>query len=93
MFRNNIALGATGTISNATQAGNSWTLGLTVSAADFLSTDTAALGKIARSPDGSLPATELFRLRPGSKLIDAGVDVGLPFQGSGPDLGPFETTP
>jgi hypothetical protein len=93
VLKNNVALGATGGIANATEANNAWTLGLTVTAADFLSVDTAALGKTARAPDGTLPATDLFRLKAGSKLIDAGTDVGLPFQGSAPDLGPFESNP
>lgn len=43
--------------------------------------------------DGTLPRTDLFRLVPGSKLIDAGVEVGLPFSGTAPDLGPYETAP
>ena len=32
-----------------------------------------------------------LRLAKGSDLIDKGEDVGLPFAGSAPDLGPFET--
>jgi len=31
-----------------------------------------------------------FRLKPTSPAIDAGVDVGLPYHGSAPDLGAFE---
>jgi hypothetical protein len=93
VLKNNVALGATGTIANATEMNNAWTLGLTVTAADYSSTDTATLGKIARNPDGTLPATDLFRLKAGSKLVDAGVEVGLPSKGAAPDLGPFESNP
>jgi hypothetical protein len=32
-----------------------------------------------------------YRLAPGSPAINAGVDVGLPFQGSAPDIGACET--
>ena len=38
-----------------------------------------------------MPYTDLLRLATGSSLIDAGVDVGLPYNGSAPDLGAFET--
>jgi PKD repeat protein len=34
-----------------------------------------------------------YHLLPGSPAIDAGVDVGLPFNGPAPDLGAYETTP
>jgi hypothetical protein len=33
------------------------------------------------------------RLVVGSDLIDQGVNVGQPFTGSAPDLGPFEYSP
>ena len=92
VLKNNIALGPPGTIANATQTNNSWSAGFPVSESDFLSVDST-LGKGTRNPDGTLPRTNLFRLKPGSKLIDAGVDVGLPFGGGAPDMGPFETTP
>lgn len=63
---------------------------ITVTADDFLSLDTAQL-TAPRKPDGSLPVINFMRLKPGSKLIDKGVDVGLPFYGKAPDLGCFET--
>lgn len=44
-----------------------------------------------RLADGSLPYIDFMRLAPGSDLIDAGIDVGLPFAGLAPDLGAFET--
>ena len=34
-----------------------------------------------------------YRLALGSPLIDAGVNVGLPFSGKAPDIGAFETGP
>jgi hypothetical protein len=39
------------------------------------------------------PANNDFRLRAGSPAIDAGVDVGLPFQGDAPDIGAYESSP
>jgi hypothetical protein len=49
----------------------------------------AAVGP--RQADGSLPSIDFLKLAPGSHLIDAGVDVGLPFNGTAPDLGWFES--
>lgn len=34
-----------------------------------------------------------FRLSPGSPAIDAGVDVGLPYNGAAPDIGAYEYAP
>ena len=64
--------------------------GITVTLEDFLSIDTAQL-TAPRQPDGSLPTINFIRLKPGSKLVDKGIDVGLPFYGKAPDLGCFET--
>jgi hypothetical protein len=91
-IKNCISLSSKGTIDVSaakTQATNSWTSGFSVSASDFISLDTTLATK-PRNADGSLPVTDLFRLKAGSKLIDAGTDVGLPFSGSKPDLGAFE---
>ena len=44
-----------------------------------------------RKPDGSLPDSDFLRLAPQSDLVDAGIDVGLPFAGGRPDLGALET--
>ena len=69
---------------------NSWDGSVTVSDEDFASvTPTGMDGP--RQPDGSLPELPFMRLASGSDLIDAGVDVGLPFAGTAPDLGAFET--
>ena len=48
-------------------------------------------GRGTAKADGSLPDIDFMRLVAGSHLIDAGVDVGLPYNGSAPDLGYFET--
>ncbi len=64
---------------------------MSVSAADFISIDSTLL-QILRNAVGSLPVTNFLRLSPGSNLIDAGSDVGLPYFGPAPDLGAFEMT-
>jgi hypothetical protein len=38
------------------------------------------------------PINDDFRLQPGSPAIDAGIDVGLPFEGQAPDIGAYETS-
>jgi hypothetical protein len=74
----------------AEQVTNSWLPGFSVSADDFVSLDfSAAFGP--RGPDGSLPEMEFLFLAQSSDLIDAGVDVGLPYNGLAPDLGAFES--
>jgi hypothetical protein len=71
------------------QTTNSWMSPFVVTDADFASIDpNAAYG--ARNADGSLPNIAFMRLAPGSDLIDGGTDVGLPYNGSAPDLGAFE---
>src|SRR5205823_3298479 len=49
----------------------------------------AALGP--RQADGRLPSIDFLKLAPGRHLIDAGVDVGLPYNGLAPDVGWFES--
>jgi hypothetical protein len=92
VLKNNISLGSSNSIANASQANNSWSSGFSVSSADFASLDLT-LATAARNPDGSLPANALLRLVSTSKLINAGVDIGLPYVGSAPDLGAFEYSP
>lgn len=60
-----------------------------VSDKDFISLDSSELLR-PRKPDGSLPDIDFLKLAPESSLIDAGVDVGLPYWGSAPDIGAFE---
>lgn len=62
-----------------------------LSDADFVSLDGAQLMR-TRKADGSLPDITFMHLAPGSDLIDAGINVGLPFNGQAPDIGAFETT-
>jgi hypothetical protein len=62
-----------------------------VSDADFVSVDSTGVSG-ARQADGSLPDINYLHLISGSDLIDAGIDVGLPCNGSAPDLGAFEFT-
>jgi hypothetical protein len=44
-----------------------------------------------RKSDGSLPDIDFLKLAPTSDLINKGVEVGLPYNGSAPDMGAFET--
>jgi len=85
-FRNS-EVGAFG--SNVLQEYNQWNLGIQVDETDFISVDSAGI-RAERNPDGSLKDSDFLRLSPDSDLIDAGTDVGLPFLGNSPDLGPFE---
>lgn len=69
---------------------NSWnTDGIKVSDNDFLSLDTTEILS-ARQADGTLPTLAFMHLKEDSKLIDAGVDVGLAFAGKAPDMGCYE---
>jgi hypothetical protein len=76
---------------NPVQENNSWNLAVTPNTADYVSLLEAA-AKAPRQPDGSLPVG-FARLVVGSDLIDQGVNVGQPFSGSAPDLGPYEYQP
>lgn len=94
-LRNNIAYSNGSNLFNANQTYiddefNTWNPGFTASASDFLSLSTLGIDG-PRQADGSLPAIDFLHLAPGSDLIDAGQDVGLPFNGVAPDLGAFET--
>jgi hypothetical protein len=90
MYSNNISydneLGEVNENDNYTHEHNSWDLPVTVSDDDFVSLDWTQLAA-PRKPDGSLPDITFGTLAPGSDLIDAGVDVGLPYAGDAPDLG------
>ena len=70
---------------------NAWNLeNVTVTADDFLSIVPEGVDG-PRQPDGSLPDIAFMRPKPGSRLVDAGIRVELPYKGSAPDLGAFET--
>jgi len=73
---------------------NSWQLtSPSVTSASFMTLDSTGL-RNPRNADGSLPYVNFNFMRPsaGSRLIDAGMDVGLPFFGSAPDVGAYETS-
>ena len=70
---------------------NSWdsTLSVLIDETDFMSiSDSGMFGP--RREDGSLPDSPFLRLVAGSDMIDAGLDVGIDFLGTAPDLGAFE---
>jgi uncharacterized protein YjdB len=60
-----------------------------VTDADFVSLDTTQL-RLPRKADGSLPDVTFGHLVSTSDLINQGINVGLPYSGSAPDLGAFE---
>ncbi|MGI4867855.1 MAG: right-handed parallel beta-helix repeat-containing protein [Janthinobacterium lividum] len=82
---------ATCTIDHNTYAPNS--VGVTVSASDFISLDTTLL-RSPRQANGSLPIIQTLRLASGSGLIDAGTTANYPtsftYTGTAPDIGAFE---
>ena len=90
VMRNNVSYDGSVTIYGAVDDQyNTWN-GIPVDAGDFLSlSDAGATGP--RQADGSLPVLDFLRLAADSNLIDAGIDVGLPYDGLAPDLGALET--
>ncbi len=65
-----------------------WTLGITVDTTMFVTVAESAAIE-SRQADGALP-TRFAKLVSGSKLIDKGTSVGIPFLGAAPDLGAYE---
>ncbi|HYO94155.1 MAG TPA: MYXO-CTERM sorting domain-containing protein [Polyangiaceae bacterium] len=94
VLRNNVALGPSPTknLNGTDNTQNAWNLPVQVSEADFQSISIEGV-EGPRQADGSLPVLALMRLKADSDLIDKGVDIGLPFKGSAPDLGAFESGP
>ena len=89
VLKNNISIGTLGAATAVDDTYNSWNLPVTANAADFSSmSDTCARGP--RQADGSLPNCSFLKLVTGSDLIDKGTPVGLPYNGTNPDLGAFE---
>ncbi len=68
---------------------NSWQDGLSATSDDFISINMDLLLS-PRNEDGSLPKIDYLFLKSDSDLIDKGIDIGLPFNGSAPDIGAFE---
>ncbi|THV36511.1 right-handed parallel beta-helix repeat-containing protein [Glycomyces buryatensis] len=91
-LRNNIAYTGTATdyMDGTDSEYNSWDLGVEISDADFQSVSTEGWDA-PRGEDGNLPELPHLRLAEDSALIDAGTDVGLPYEGAAPDLGAFES--
>ncbi len=93
-LRNNLSFGSRNHLAQF-EAGkneedhNSFAPDLTLTEGDFVSLDDAQVFA-PRAADGGLPVITFLHLAEGSALIDAGVDVGLPFRGAKPDLGAFE---
>ncbi|HZY25619.1 MAG TPA: T9SS type A sorting domain-containing protein, partial [Bacteroidales bacterium] len=68
---------------------NNWDIPKTVTDGDFVSVNSTGVDG-SRQADGSLPSISFLHLVAGSGLIDAGVDAGLAYIGTAPDLGAFE---
>lgn len=90
VVKNCINVNGKAIVKNAEEASNSWSEGFSAEESDFVSIDLK-LAESERNADGSLKETGLFRLKPSSKLVDAGVNVGLSYKGKAPDIGAFET--
>lgn len=74
------------------QTSNSWQSPFDCNSNDFISVSiTIPDATAARKADGSLPDITFMHLQAGSDLIDSGKNIGLPFNGTKPDLGCFET--
>lgn len=93
IIKNNIAASNVGGQVNigaqSTQSNNSWQ-GFTVNDAQFQSVSSVGTNG-PRQANGALPNLPYLKLAATSNFIDRGVNVGLPFNGSAPDLGAFET--
>lgn len=74
---------------SVTQANNSWNSGFSCVTSDFVSLDYNQM-KDDRNMDGSLPEISFLHQASTSGMIDKGIDLGLAFSGSAPDLGAFE---
>jgi Right handed beta helix region len=93
VLRNNISVGDAGVdiAQRVDDVKNSWTLPVTVNKDDFLSLNS----NVAEGTrvNGQLPISDFLKLKVTSDLVDAGVNIGLSFKGSAPDLGAYETNP
>ncbi|WP_339659115.1 Ig-like domain-containing protein [uncultured Polaribacter sp.] len=68
---------------------NGWQNGIITNSNDFVSLEISLLSS-QRDAEGNLPNIDFMKLVSNSDLIDAGIDVGLSFNGSAPDIGAFE---
>jgi hypothetical protein len=78
-------------ISATVQATNSWQEPFTSTIEDFVNLDFDQ-AYASRKNDGRLPDITTMHLASGSDFINKGTNVGLPFVGSKPDLGAFESS-
>jgi len=90
-FKNNVSfsdrIARRGTETNGSN--NSWNSAIAVTSADFLSISSVGVDG-PRQADGSLPNLSFLKLTTASRLINAGINVGLPYVSTAPDLGAFE---
>jgi len=89
IFKNCLSYTGGVSISSGIQEKNSWQ-GFVVTDADFMSLDTAGV-TAQRMQNGNLQPSLFLHLSSKSLMIDAGVNVGSPYNGKAPDLGAFET--
>lgn len=89
ILRNNIShLGSVLVYDEIDDQYNSWN-GLNATNRDFVNLDPNGIDD-PRESNGELPELTFLHLSPASSLVDAGIDIGLPFEGDAPDLGAFE---
>lgn len=87
-YLNGTAVNFTGPQTNVSN--NTWNGAVTVNSADFLSLDSTGISGPRDNVTGAYPNLNFLKLAPGSDLINAGVNVGLPYVGSAPDMGAYE---
>jgi len=93
-YKNNLAYKDTAgnaLLREVQEENNSWNIAgvIIVSDDDFVSLDSTGITG-PRQEDGSLPDLDFLKLAAGSDLINAGVEVGIPFLGNAPDIGYLE---
>jgi hypothetical protein len=89
-IKNAISMGGSNSLkaSSTDIKANSLQDGRSATESDFVSVKIDELLKPCKA-DGSLPDIDYFKLVKGSDLIDAGVDVGLPYNSPAPTLEPL----
>lgn len=97
VFINNISYGNINSnirsgIACYTHSNNSWDANPAIKITDdfFISVDTTGL-TAARNLEWSFPKLDILKLSKGCELIDAGKNIGIPFYGSAPDIGYYES--
>jgi Right handed beta helix region len=93
-LRNNLSYKSRGDISKlnpgrSDSTNNSFDLGLKLSDKDFVNLDESEFVG-SRKASGDLPDVGCLHPAEGSVLIDSGVNAGLPYRGTRPDIGAFE---